>query len=264
MAFNFLGTIDSIDDFEALVEFVTVEINRNSDRVNHLNQEIQRNRLLLDRFKVADLKMRAEYKLSDQADSNWLLKSRPIENLKIKQVDGANAVDVDTLKRIVLDSIKFKREKNEFKILRIRDLIEQMQDEISFLTDRRKDYTDYIDRIRGRFKLPDYTELQMIPQSDVADVQQDLRAIPKDAGKEIVGGVTYYLIVNINASFNTITFDYSAPPVKYGDILILTSGKNNGPKTVFDYKDSRTIIVQENLVSETPSVSKATVQKGAL
>jgi len=261
MAFNFLGTIDSINDFNAFVEFVTVEINRNSQRISHLNQEIQRYNFLLDRFKVADLKLRSEYKLSDQADSDWITQARTIEPIKIKQIDGVNAVDVDTLKRTVLDSIKYKREKNEFKILRIRDLIEQMQNEIAFLQARQKDYNDYVVKIRGRFQLPDYTELQKIAPVDQADVVPGIRAIPLNAGRQIINGITYYQITNINSSFKTITFDYAAPPVKQGDILTLSSGKNNGNKTVFDYKDSRTLIVQESLIAENPSVSLAVVKK---
>jgi len=255
MAFDFLGTIESLDDFEELEEFVTVEMTKIGAKINHLTQEVQRFSFLLDRFKVADLKLRADYKQSDQADADWVTQARPVELLKIKQLDGMNAIDVDTLKVSVLDQIKFKRERNEFKILRIRDLMEQFNNEIAFLQARQTDYTDYITRIRDRFELPDYTELTKTAPLDPADIA-NIKVIPENAGRQIVNGITYYQVLSINGAFGTVTFNYTAPPVQYGDQITISSATNNGNngvKTIREYKDSRTLYVVENMVTESPS-----------
>jgi len=260
MAFNFLGTIESIEDFEEFEEFVLKEQGNISKRIRHLTADISRNNELLDKFKIADLALRGDYKKSDQADANWTNKPRSRENLRLLNLDGLNGIDVDNLKKTFLDTIKFKRERNEFKIKRIRDLKEQLENEISFLELRKEDYQDNLDRIRGRFDIPDFVEVQKVKDFDSADVEIDIRAIPKDAGKEVVDGVTYYVILNIDSAKKSISFEYTAPPVARGDRLRLSGGLNNKVFNVMDYANSSTLIVNESLVDESPSRSRAVIE----
>ena len=260
MAFDFLGTIESIEQFEEFEEFVNIEMTNMGQKINHLNAEVSRLNILLDKFKTADLKLRAGSKKSNPPDANWIIKPRPIENRHVVYLDGLNALDVDNLKKATLDQIKFKRERNEFKIKRIRDLMEQYNNEITFLTTRQSDYTNLIEKIRARFDISDFTEVQKIKAVDPIDVDPTLRALPKNAGKVIIGDQTYYKVLSINEGQNSITFDYSAPPVAQGESLILSGGKNDGTKTVLEYRDARTIIILETVVTENPSTTRVQIK----
>jgi hypothetical protein len=170
-------------------------------------------------------------------------------------MDALNAVEVDSLKKSVLDSIKYKRERNEFKIKRIRDLIEQLQNESNYLETRKSDYTDIIQRIRARFNSPDFAELQQVEDLDPADFE-NIKVIPKDAGKQTIDGVINYLVLNIDAAKKSITFSNIAPPIKPGDTITLSGGSNDGTKTVLGWLNSRTIVVKEDMITEQASKTK--------
>ena len=126
---------------------------------------------------------------------------------------------------------------------------------------RKEDYQEKLDLIRGRFDIEDYTEVQKDKPLDAMDVEEGVRAIPKDAGKEIKGTSIYYIVLNINGGQKTITFDYTAPPVKLGDQLVLNGGDNDGVVTVESYKDSRTIYIYEELKTENPSLTRVTFKE---
>jgi len=122
MAFDFLGTIPSFESFEEFEEFILIESENIDSRIDHLDLERKRHLELLNKFMEADLKLRSEYKKSYRPDRLWLKRPRTIPVRRVETIDSANALDVDLLKKTFLDTIKYKRERNEFKIRRIRDL----------------------------------------------------------------------------------------------------------------------------------------------
>jgi len=261
MAFNFLGTIKSIEEFEEFEEFINIELVKIDNRIKHLNKEKNRFYELMDRFKIADLKLRSEYNSSDQPDADWIENPRPSTAPKRASIDALNAVDVDILKKTFLDAIKYKRERNEFKIKRIRDLLEQFNDEILMLEEKKESTLDTIEKIRSRFDLTDFAEVQRTADLDPADVQSGIRAIAKDAGREVVKNIIYYYVLSINGTSKSITFENIAPAVKVGDKLVLSNGNNNGTKTVKSIVNSRTLEIYESITTENPSNTKVIIQK---
>lgn len=259
MAFNFLGTIESLTQFEEFEEFVNIEIKNISKRMNHLATEVKNLDILLDKFKISDARLRTEFKKSELPDERWIIQARNREIPKLMQIDTSTALDVDSLKSGFLDAIKHKRERNEFKIKRIRDLKEQLSDEIKMLQIRQSDWTDIISKIKSKFEIPEYTEVQKVAQQDEIDVNNSLRAIPIGAGKETVNNITYYLVQNINHSSRAVTFYVAAPSLQIGSKLTLTNGNNNGIKTVKGFQGTRTLILVEDLVEEHPATSKVTI-----
>jgi len=258
MAFDFLGTIPSFEHFEELEEFVEIESENIESRVDHLTAERKRHLELLDKFMQADLQLRSEYKLSYRPDRLWLNKprSRPVK--RVETIDSANAVDVDILKKTFLDTIKSKRERNEFKIRRLRDLADQISDEITFLEEMKDKYKDHLAKIKARFDLDSFPENQRNKEQDQAEIQKDMTAVPVDKGIVEEDGKKYYLVTSINPMFGTISFDGQNPPIKEGDQIILSNGLNNGTKTVLSIRSDRSVVVLETLVEE--SNSKTTVE----
>jgi len=261
MAFDFLGTIPSFEHFEELEEFVQIESENLESRIEHLTSERKRHLELLDKFMQADLQLRSEYKLSYRPDRLWLVKprSRPVK--RVETIDAANAVDVDILKKTFLDTIKFKRERNEFKIRRLRDLADQISDEIKFLETMKDTYGDHLAKIRVRFDLDSFPENQRNKEQDQAEIQKNMTAVPVDKGIIEENGKKYYLVTSINPMFGTIAFDGQNPPIKAGDKIILSKGKNNGTKTVLSIRTDRSVVVVEALVEE--SNSKTIVEIGS-
>ena len=259
MAFDFLGTIPSFEHFEELEEFIQIEAINLENRINHLVEENKRYIELLDKFLQADTQLRAEYKKSYRPDRLWLLRPRTRPTKRVNTIDALNAIDVDTLKKTFLDTIKSKRENNEFKIKRLRDLSDQIQKEIEFLTEMKDTYESYLNRVRVRFDLDDFPENQRNKEQDQAEIQENMTAVPVDKGIITENGVKYYLITSINPQFGTISFDGQTPPIKEGDVIVLSGGKNNGNKTIMSIRSSRSVVVHESLVEETNSKSRANI-----
>ena len=256
MAFNFLGTIPSFEDFEEFEEFIQKEVDNLDGRIAHLVVERTRHDELVDRYLAADSKLRSAYTKSKRPDRLWLDKPRPTPLPTRYQPDASNAVDVEILKKNFLSPIKQKRERNEFKVKRLRDLDYQIVEEISELTEIKESYKDYLDKIRSRFDLDDFKSNQRNKQQDSAELIPGITKLPVDQGIEVEGSVEYYLVLSINAEFRTISFDGQTPPLKEGDKIMLTNGKNNGEKTVISLKDSRTVRVAEELTTENNSKTK--------
>ena len=261
MAFDFLGTIPSFEHFEELEEFVNIEASHLDSRIATLASERKKHLELLDKFLQADLHLRSEYKKSYRPDRLWLLKPRTMMSSPLNTNDVINAVDVDTLKKTFLDAIKSKRERNEFKVRRLRDLSDQIQNEIAFLTDMKDSYSDYLSKIRARFDLDDFPENQRNKNQDQAEVQEGLTAVPVDKGIITEKGEKYYLITGFNPQFGSISFDGQNPPVREGDVITISGGKNNGDKTVMGIRSDRSISVFEELVEETNSKSRAKIKE---
>jgi len=260
MAFDFLGTIPSFEAFEELEEFVQLEAEHFEKRIENLTAEKKRHLELMDKFLQADVQMRSEYKKSQRPDRLWLLKARTRPIPRVKTLDSLNAGDVDTLKKTFLDAIKSKRERNEFKIRRLRDLSDQIQNEIDFLTEMKDTYNDYLNRVRARFDLDDFPENQRNAEQDQAVIQEGMTAVPVDKGIVVENGVTYYLVTSINPQFGSIAFDGQNPPIKEGDKIILSGGKNDGEKTVVRIRTDRSVVIYEPLELESPSKTKVTIK----
>lgn len=258
MAFNFLGTINSLEEFEEFEEFINVEYTHLEKRISHLEVEKQRFDELLDKFSMADLSLRAPYSKSDIPDKDWLSSPRQIPKKLKNYTDASNGVDVALLKKMFLDPIKSKRERNEFKVKKIRDLIYQMEDEISFLNNEKEDYLSVLERIRSKFQLDQFPEAQEFDKED----EDGIRATPKSFGIKETSTTKEYMVTAINMSNNSIVFERAVPPVKKGDTFTMTNGKNDGVKTVVGFLSLKTVVVAEPLNAEESSASWAIFKKG--
>lgn len=259
MAYNFLGTIKSREQFEEFSEFITIEINQAQSRINHLMKEQNRVYELLDRFKSSDARLRGKYSLSKDVSADWLVAARPYVSETPATIDNLNAVDVEKLKKPFVDVIKSKRERNEFKIKKLLDLAEQIQTEINVIQGIQENYKDLLEKVNARFDMPDFVESQSV-SNDPADDIPGLRAQDKNAGVELNsdGSIAYYLPVWINGTNNTVYFEGQIPPVVPGDVLLFSNGKNNGLKTVKKLINSQTIQLSESLVSELTTKTRIT------
>lgn len=260
MAFDFLGTIPSFEAFEEFEEFVQLEAKKIDKRIDNLVAERKRHLELLDKFLQADVGLRSEYKKSLRPDRLWLENPRTRTTPGVVTMDAVNAIDVGNLKDAFKDTIKVKRENNEFKIKRLRDLAEQINNEVKSLTEMKDTYQDTLNKVRARFDLSDFPENQRNKEQDQAEVQSGLTAVPVDQGMVTENGKTYYIAIGMSSQFKTIYFDGQNPPVKEGDILILTGGKNKGNKTVMNIKTDRAIVVYEDLIDESNSNTKIEIK----
>lgn len=257
MAFNFLGTINSLEDFEELEEFVNKEFMNIDKRILHMDVEKQRYQELLDKFLISDLELRSPFSKADLPDKDWIIKPRQATPILRNKPDSLNGEDVNLLKKMFLDSIKAKRERNEFKVKKIRDLIDQMTDEINFLTEEQDNYLDALDRIRSRFYLDQYSEVQAVAKEDAEDVKR----MRKNFGVKETATTKEYMVKAINTVNNSIIFERSVPSVKKGSTFTLKNGKNDGLKTVVGFLSVKSVVVAEPLTQETPSQSLAVFSK---
>lgn len=259
MAFNFLGTIVGIEQFEEFEEFITVEASKMERKIDHLQKQKMRYYEILDKFKEADQHLRREYPLSERADIDYIKNPRSSIPTPPLTFDSLNALDVDTLKKFTLDSIKHKKENNEFKIKKIRDKIEQLDNDIKFYETNLDTYEETLNNIRTRFGLPDFAENQEVADLDPKDVDPNIPVTRRDAGRQVIDGVTYYLPLNIRSFNKSITFDTSAPTLKPNQLINLSNGLNNGTYTVSRILSSTTIQVYEDLVDEDISTTRVAV-----
>lgn len=256
MAFNFLGQIPSQDKFDEFVEFVTKESKILEFKIAHLNSEIKRCGLLLTTLKRADALLRSGSNKSLPSDSYWMSDFPPPDpyNVKLAVNDSLNAIDVDALKRFVLDSIKSKRESHEFRIRKTLDLIEQHENEITNIQERLKDFEDIITKIKTRFNSTDYPEITDIEK----DITQGKDIYSKDANYGVItdGSTLKYELNKISGS--SLIFKGYQPGLKEGQkIQIVDSSKNSGIFTVRTITNDKIITVEETLSLE--KVSKAKV-----
>jgi hypothetical protein len=256
MAFDFLGNIESEEQFKEFVEFINIEITTLDKKIDTMLEERNRLSQLLSQFKYSDLKMRSRYPSSANVDDSYLLKPRPIGKGLGDPIDASTAILVDDLKKMFIENIKHRREKNEFKIKKIRYLMEKIDKDINYLREMQTEYLSHIDKIKSRFDDPSYGEVQRVAEVDSADVTPGVKLYPPGSGTQIINGETYYLTLNINQQRKSITFDTKAPPVKVGDKITLINGTNNGIKTVATIVNDKTIQIIEDLINEAPSTTK--------
>jgi len=259
MAFDFLGTIPSFEHFEELEEFVLIEAEKIEYRIEHFTIERKRHLEILDKVMKADLQLRSEYKKSYRPDRLWLTKPRARPVPRVRTLDSANAEDVAILKKAFLDTIKFKRERNEYKIRRLRDLVDQINDEIKSLKKIQESYNTHLNKIKVRFDLDSFPENQRNKEQDQAEIQPGMTAVPVDKGIIEENGTKYFLVTSINPMFGTIAFDGQNPPIKEGDKILLSNGLNNGIKTVFRIWSDKAVVVNEHLIEENNSKTKVEI-----
>lgn len=259
MAFDFLGNIESEDQFNEFVEFINIEILNIDRKIENMLEERNRFSELLTQFKYSDIKLRSIYPKSTNVDDNYLIKPRPIGKRLGNPIDGSTAVLIDDLKKMFFENIKYRRERNEFKIKKIRFLMEKIDKDINYLENMKLNYLSHIDKIKSRFRDTSYQEVQTVAEIDSADVTPGVKLYPAGSGTQVINGVTYYLALNINQERHTISFDTKAPPVKIGDKITLINGKNNGIKTVATIVNDRTIQIIEDLINESPSATKVKI-----
>jgi hypothetical protein len=259
MAFDFLGNIESEEQFKEFVEFVEIEVVNLDRKIETMLEERNRLSQLLSQFKYSDLKLRSKYPNASNADNNYLLKPRPIGKGLGDPIDASTAILVDELKKMFFENIKYFREKNEFKIKRIRYLMEKIDKDINYLREMQTEYLSNIEKIKSRFDDPSYGEVQRVSEVDSADVTPGVKLNPPGSGIQILNGETYYLTLNISQLRQTITFDTAAPPINIGAKITLINGLNNGIKTVAKIVNEKTIQTVETLITEAPSTTKVKI-----
>jgi hypothetical protein len=260
MAFNFAGYIRSQDDWDEFEEFFRQEIELADQKINHLKAEITRFSDLLDGFKHADLYLRTGYSLSEAPDLSWLATPKQETTPPTNTLETVTAIDVGILKKPVLDAIKAKRERNEWKIKRIRDLMEQYQNEIDNINSVVEIYEDVINRVTSRFTNTDFPEVQQVDKQNETE-QDPSKLAEQNPGVIVVKGISYYTVYNISSESQIILFEGTAPPVAIGGTINIIGGQNAGTKTVKEVISYRELKTVETLITETPKDTVVTVKK---
>jgi len=261
MAFDFLGVLTR-EKFEEFEEFLNEEVKYFTQRIYYLFYEIDNIYKLINKFKTADLKLRGKYAKSKEPDYEWVVIPRDDEPRKPIPFSSATTADMIYLKRGLKDQIKFRRERNEYKVKRLRDLAYQYETEIDFITKYLDSYEEILEKIKGRFNTEEYKEeMAEIAPLKETDVSDDKRAIAREPGYIEEDGIKKYFISFISSARKEITFQHTVPPLKYGDTITLIDGSNEGIKSFAEYINSSTIRVLEELISEDPVVSLAIIQR---
>lgn len=123
MAFDFLGTL-SLEQLRELEAFLEQEIEDLAEQVNTLRSEIDNTSRAMNDLIVAD------QNFGGNVLENLSFGELPdIEKIP-KQDDSNSGHLVEQLKRPFIQNIKFKRERIEFKVKKLLDAAEQMNDMI--------------------------------------------------------------------------------------------------------------------------------------
>lgn len=123
MAYNFLGTLSSpqLQDFRSFLEAQIVDID---EEINYLYVEMNSLRQTLTDFSKADNHFGGE--------ASSVLYETQLHDLvkRIKQDDRAPADLMAKIKKPFVSTIKYKREKNEYKMKKLLDAVEQAKESI--------------------------------------------------------------------------------------------------------------------------------------
>jgi hypothetical protein len=121
MAFNFLGTM-TLGQLTELRNFLMAEISNIEDEVNTLT--IQQKNMERVRGSLIEADQKFKGNAVNSISANQLLKI----NSTGMQDDTVSALLVDKLKKPWISTIKYKRERLEYKILKVLDVIEQLNE----------------------------------------------------------------------------------------------------------------------------------------
>lgn len=126
MAFNHLGTLSQTELTE-LENFLKGEIEDIEQQINTLN--IEKNKLIETRSSFLTVDKNFGGGLEDEIVSGQD-KKIPYRVKVLRQDDANSAIIIDKLKKPFVKNIKYKRERLEYKIRKLTDMIEQMGEEI--------------------------------------------------------------------------------------------------------------------------------------
>lgn len=123
MAFNYLGTL-SIPQVQELRNFIEAQLIDLDDEINYLYVEMNNLRQTLANFSQADAYFGGE-------SVNTLHETELHDVIKTpKQNDSLSADLMSRIKRPFISTIKYKLERNEYKMKKLLDAIEQTKESI--------------------------------------------------------------------------------------------------------------------------------------
>jgi prefoldin subunit 5 len=144
MAFNFLGTLSKpeLQEFRSFLEEQIVDLD---EQINYLKSEMNRLWLTLADFKEADANLGG-------SATNHLYETQLPLVVKVAKVDDGYAADIMArLKQPFIQTIKFKKERNEYKIKKLLDAIEQTKEMISTKTYTKNETYAYLSELEAMF-----------------------------------------------------------------------------------------------------------------
>lgn len=169
MAFDFLGQF-SRDEYEEFIEFLDKEYESIDARISGLTTEIARVETLINKLDQAENNFLSKYEKIrkieyfngvEDVETEYRTKDSVLKNV-INASDYPTDIndDIDSgyiiklMKNSIEDSIKYKRERLEFKIKKSIDLYDQLVNEKLILSQRKEDIQDLKDRIEDIFLDP--------------------------------------------------------------------------------------------------------------
>ena len=144
MAFNFLGTL-SKPELQGLRSFLEEQIVDLDEQINYLRAEMNRLSLTMVSFKAAD------ENLGGSAIDHLYETQLPFVLKTAKQDDGPAADIMVRLKKPFVQTIKFKKEKNEYKIKKLLDAIEQAKEMIDTKSFAKNQTYAYLSELEAMF-----------------------------------------------------------------------------------------------------------------
>jgi hypothetical protein len=140
LAFNFLGTLSSpqLQDLRSFLEEQIVDIN---EEINYLYVEMNNLRQTLSYFSTAD-------NFFGGSASNVLYETQLHDLVKVtKQDDSVSADLMSQVKQPFISTIKYKRERNEYKMKKLLDAIEQSKEMIDRKSAAKTETKSFLDQI---------------------------------------------------------------------------------------------------------------------
>lgn len=124
MAFDFLGTL-SLQQVNELRSFINGEISGIQSQINNLMAELDGVRQTKANFVDAAQQL-GDTNILDRIFDREL----PLVVKSKRQEDKASGLVVDEIKKPFISNIKYKRERNEYKIKKLMDLEEQIKEQM--------------------------------------------------------------------------------------------------------------------------------------
>jgi hypothetical protein len=123
MAFNFLGTL-SIQQLQELRQFVEVQIYDIDQEIKYLIVEMNNLNITLESFSQADM-----YFGGDTISNIYKIQSQLNDQMQVQKTDDSCSAKIMVdIKKPFITTIKYKLERNEYKMKKIFDVIEQTRE----------------------------------------------------------------------------------------------------------------------------------------
>lgn len=161
MAFDFLGTTTR-RSWDKLNSFISEQVRHFSggtdprgylvpNKVSHLNAEISRATFMLNEIYQAVKAFSGKEQEGDYAYS-YDLYTPPLNGILVpRSDDGRMGTVVEGIKALGVDQIKYKKERLEFKVKKVRDLIHQLEEEVLNCLNLGPKYREYADAVTSSF-----------------------------------------------------------------------------------------------------------------